>query len=140
MTAKLELLAKEDIKILWSILKPYFQSAIDRCQSGLDPDQIRSWALEGRRLIWIVTENERLLAALCGGTREYPGGLIVYVDQIGGQSLETWLVDCLGELEAKSREFGADILEINEGRMGWERRLRGLGYRPARVILRKALR
>lgn len=138
--AKLELLGKEDVVTLWPILKPYFQSAIDRCQSGLDVEQIQRWALNDQRLIWIVTEGDELLAALSGGTREYPGGLIAYIDQIGGRNLEAWLPGCLTDIEDKVRAFGATILEINEGRMGWERRLRGFGYRPARVILRKALR
>jgi hypothetical protein len=139
MTAELDLLDKGGVMILWPILKPYFQSAIDHNQSGLDVDEIRQRALDGKRLIWTVTDNHRLLAALSSGTTKLPDGMIAYIDYLGGEDLDDWLEAKIAEFEARSKEAGATLVEIDEGRLGWSRKLRGRGYRPVRYTLRKAL-
>ena len=139
MAAVLELLDKEDVKILWSILKPYFQSAIDHNQSGLDVDEIRQRALDNKRLIWTVVDGNRLLAALSSGTTTLPDGMIAFIDYLGGIELDDWLEAKIADFEARAKEAGATLVEIDEGRLGWSRKLRGRGYRPVRYTLRKAL-
>ena len=140
MSATLELLDKEDVKILWSILKPYFQSATDRCHTGFDVEKIRELALADKRLIWTVMDGNRLLAVLSSGTAKMPdGGMIAYIDWLGGEDLDDWLEDKIADFEARSKDAGATAIEIDEGRLGWFRKLRGCGYRPVRYTLRKAL-
>jgi len=139
MTATLELLDKGDVMILWPVLRPYFQAAIDHCNSGLEVDDIRQRALDGKRLIWTVTDGNRLLAALSSGTTRHPKGMIAYIDYLGGEDLDDWLEAKIADFEARSKEAGATEVEIDEGRLGWSRKLRGRGYRPVRTVLRKAL-
>lgn len=139
MTATLDLLDKSDVMILWPILRPYFQAAIDHCDSGLEVDEIRQRALDGKRLIWTVTDGPRLLAALSSGTTRHPKGLTAYVDYLAGDDLDSWLGEKVAEFEARARAAGATRVEFGDGRLGWVKKLRAYGYRPARTVMGKAL-
>ncbi len=137
MPATLELLDKEEIKILWSILRPYFEEAIVRGDASNTADDIRDWALTDRRLIWLIREDYRLLATFSSGTRTGAKGMVAYIDFLGGEEVDHWLNDKLPEFEHRAREAGAVAVEIDEGRLGWARKMPD--YRAVRTVLRKEL-
>jgi hypothetical protein len=133
----LELLDKEDVKILWSILRPYFQAAIVRGDASIEADEIRNRVMSGTRLVWWVREEDRILATFSSGTRNGAEGIVAFIDFLGGEDVDQWLNDKLPEFEHLAREAGAVAVEVEEGRMGWVRKMPD--YRAVRTVLRKEL-
>lgn len=137
MPVVLELLGKEEVKILWSILRPYFEEAVRRGDASNTADDIRDWALTDKRLIWLIREDHKLLATFSSGTRSGAKGIIAFIDFLGGEDVDHWLNDKLPEFERIAVEAGARAIEVEEGRMGWARKMPD--YRAVRTVLRKEL-
>jgi hypothetical protein len=62
----------------------------------------------------------------------------VLVEDLAGDNMQSWLWDSHRALETWARELGAEQIVI-EGRSGWGRVLRALGYETKRVQAVKRL-
>lgn len=142
MTAELKRIGSADIEAFWGdVLEPMFASVGDRVLSDRTPEDIRAMALSGERVIWAVVDEERpdpLMAVFTAFIRDCGGTKVLHVEDMAGAGMSDWL-PLLAELEKRAAaEAGATLSHI-EGRIGWQRALAPLGYRPVRVVVEKEI-
>lgn len=130
----------EDIEDLWPVLSPYFEAAYDAVLTESTAEEMKTLALAGYREIWTITDPSRsppLLAAFATSIRSRGDVRWMVVEALAGWSMKDWLPLIL-DLERHAKAAGAVYAHI-AGRMGWQRALKPLGYRPVRTVLQKDL-
>jgi hypothetical protein len=137
----LEQVQLDALDALWPHFEPHLSEACDAVLTTWTPAGIKA-AVEGGELALIAIYDRRqplpVLGALTLGYKQIKDETVVSFVHLGGREMHRWLDQMVGEVEALAKSQGATRSEI-EGRPGWERATRHLGYRAARVVLHKVL-
>jgi len=102
------------------------------------PDELAEELLSGDVLLIRVWKDKEFKGLAAARVREVIEGRELYIMGLVGEESDKWLLplsETFDEL-AKEAECVAVVLE---GRPGWSKRLRGLGYSLHQVTMRKGL-
>lgn len=105
---------------------------------ALDPrfftiDYLDRLVLDDAAMVWVEGD-----AIMLTELRQYPGGARVIHGLVAAGNLQTIVESLIPMAENWARDNGCTFAEI-ESREGWARAVKGIGYEPHQITLRKAL-
>lgn len=112
---------------------PYLQLAIDDSEGRIDPEAVWKEIAESRAAVFVVTDDNRNLK--CAATFTVHDNAHVRWGEIelcGGEGVEDWLKIGIAAIERYATYVGCEYVLL-EGRKGWERSLRKLGFETRRI-------
>jgi hypothetical protein len=137
-----EQLASTDVEELWPAVEGYIARATERVPTHLTPELIKDRALEGRCSIWVIFEKGKPFPAvgvMVTSIHAATDGVVLTIEIIAGTRMHDWVRRLLPFFERMAAEHGVDIIE-EEGREGWIKYLKPLGYEVKRTIIGKRIR
>lgn len=103
---------------VWRDVEPILKRATDRSGS-FEPIDLLSLALVGRMVIWlVVTEEDRIVAAVAGEVKQHPRNRVLDLLFIGGTGLKYWHRQLLQAFEDHAHATGCNSI-MTYGRGGW---------------------
>ena len=110
---------------------PILQKAIDDADGRWSAEQLLADVEAGHILVWVVSRETKIVGVFT--VRVIQSRVTwVLVEDLAGEDIHSWLLEGHHALETWARELGAKQILI-EGRRGWEKVLRPLGYETRRV-------
>jgi hypothetical protein len=130
-----QLICVDPIRVpeFWPYVRPLIVRAMQRGGGAFWP--VESAVLQGRALLWLAWNGERIEAAAVTELQQSEWRKVCEIVACGGAVLARW-IDLIDGIEQYARAEGATAVRI-VGRDGWERVLRN--YRRKRVVLEKEL-
>lgn len=101
-----------------------------------DAIDIYNWVLQESMHLWISATKDELLGAALLIVEDFPKLRQVRVFWASGFDTKEYLEQGIMMMEYWADSIGAEEVEV-EGRIGWERRLKKLGYLKKGVVLQK---
>jgi len=90
--------------------------------------------------LWVaMDEDHKIKAAITTRIFQYPEGRGLEMDWIGGDGMEEWLPPFQDALEKYALDNGCDFM-AGQGRKGWEKPLKKLGWQYDFASFRKDLK
>ncbi len=123
----------DDTERVWPLVQDMIENAY--AETDLFLPDVLSWLRDGKGLLWLAVEGDKILAALTTSLEPRPSGMSCRLVANGGHDIEQWK-DHAREIEDYARAEGC-VKVCFDGRRGWERIF--VGYRPVKVTLEKAL-
>lgn len=116
---------------------PTLRRALEYSDGRWTEDELLEDVEAGRLMVWTITKQDRVVGVFT--TRVMKGKVLwVLVEDLAGENMQEWLWDGHRALETWARELGAEQIVL-EGRNGWGRALRSLGYETRRIQAVKRL-
>ena len=110
---------------------PVLQRAVDDADGRWSTEELLNDVADGRLMVWIVSRETKVLGVFT--TRVIESRVRwVMVEDLAGDDLHEWIYEAHHALDVWAREMGATQIVL-EGRKGWERVLRPLGYESTRI-------
>jgi hypothetical protein len=119
---------------IWPVVRDLIRKAIERTNLS-DFEAVERDVLQGRSLLWLALDGERIHAAATTELTIAQGRKACVVVACSGKGRGNWL-HLLDRIEDYARAEGCSCMRII-GRKGWQRALNGYGVRWA--ILEKGL-
>ncbi len=122
---------------LWFWIAPLVDRLVKRAHGELTADGLKSRAVSGDILLWVVSPSDPQrppLAILTTRLEDWSGSVVARVYGAAGSLAAIRAVAAEGE--ARLRQMGATRV-VFEGRLGWQRTLRD--YRPIKILMQKSL-
>ena len=127
--------AHQDYEKYWQWLWPALElGGSDYTAAELGEDLLTGDVLLIR--VWVDKEFRGLAAARVRSTLD---GRELYIMGLVGQDSDEWLLP-LSETFDKLADEAECVAVVLEGRPGWSKKLRGLGYSLHQVVMRKGLK
>jgi len=111
---------------------PILERAIDRSDGRWSREEVLDDVRNGLLLVWIMVRHERVVGVFTTRPITCRSFTWVLVEDLAGDDIDGWLPEAARALEGWARELGAKQIML-EGRRGWERKLRALGYETKRI-------
>lgn len=121
----------------WAAVEPWIGRALNRARALETTADVRKALDERRRQLWVILEQGQVAGCVVSEIYETSAGLTCAMPIAAGHDRN--IEPVLDQIEAWARAEGCVRLEGN-GRMGWVKRLRAFGWRPATVMIEKDLR
>jgi len=131
----LEVIKKEDIDKFWPSLVIWFAMACDKASTLLTVDEIYEHAKSGDWWCWVISKSP---ATTLGVAATNVHNNIAIVQVVAGVHSDEWIDIAMNKFEVLAKENGVEKIII-DGRLGWKRMLRNIGYKPVRIALEKVL-
>lgn len=111
----------EGVEFAWTVVQ--VENLAARAQQG----EVQTWVL--------VNDRHWVEVVLFSEVQPQPRGrVLAFKEPAVGANIDPYLEGLRDAAVQFSRMVGAEWIEV-EGRMGWQRKLRRLGFRPERVTL-----
>lgn len=122
-----------EISKYWGRIEGFIASGL---AEGESLDHILERLISRSCQLWIVCENEKVIAACITEIPTLAGRKVFNVISIGGSGMNEWLHN-LATLEAYARHHGCTAMRFPEVRPGWRRILKD--YHVTKINLEKEL-
>jgi hypothetical protein len=123
---------RADIPDAWVDLQDWIRQGYQATGATFDPDFVYQEIAAGRRWLWLVRDDNEVLAAALTQI----SGSTICILSLGGKNMERWLKPALDEFVTLSRKNAMTAIEI-DGRHGWKRTLPD--FKHVRTVLRRQL-
>lgn len=132
------------------LLPEYLPSALPEVEGFLSRAALRThgrWLVkdiidelfEEKQHLWVAFEEKGKIVAACTTKLiDYPNGRSLAVQFCGGDNMDRWLDDLLATLDKFARDQKCDAIEMT-GRKGWEKTLKGRGWKMSSVTCAKEI-
>ena len=133
----LDCIAAEHLDAIWPAVLPWFE-AIERRSKGREAvASIRSDLERQNAQLWLWWRHE-LKALAVTEIKQFPGALVCRIRIVTGSDRDLWLADGMARIEEWAASIGCHQVETS-ARLGWDRDLKGLGYRKSHILCTKDL-
>jgi len=122
---------------LWRELGPWIEQGAQAAAHPIHMDQIVARLLDGRWQVWGIRQDSATVGAVCTEVYESTAGRTCALPIVGGRDMAGWL-HLVSVIEDWARTQGCVRLEGN-GRAGWERALKPLGWAVIATIVERRL-
>ncbi len=137
-SAELLLVGPSILEKVW----PHAEKLLEDCKECWEDyhtlDTLHYWIQIGRRQLWMANTADKFIGLALTEMRVYPLKLECAVVLLSGRGMKDLLLPLFIEIEEWARQQGATTIYA-DGRLGWERMLRPLGYERRRTIVEKSL-
>jgi hypothetical protein len=137
MSVKATVIKKDLCRLVWHVVEPMIQAAIEHSNEELTTKSIYDKVIVGDMLLVNITEGDKILSAITLEKRDFPSGKsVLTICTAGGSDLYKWqhLIDKVSTDIAK--ENGCEEVYII-GRPGWQKMLISNGYELVHTVLSK---
>lgn len=119
----------------WSAVSPYIKMAIDESHGELSMDAIIEGIEKGEILIATVFDDTKLIAVCSYQQFTFDSGKrVIQILGAGGSEVDSWFEQIDGIANELAKAYNCTEIYIN-GRKGWERKMKHLGYTHAHTII-----
>lgn len=112
---------------------PHLQLAIDDAEGRIDPEAVWKEIAESRAAVFVVTDQHRAIKAAATFT-VHNNSHIRWgeIELCGGDDMEQWLQLGVAAIKRYAEYVGCDYVML-EGRKGWQKALRDMGFETRRI-------
>ena len=118
----------ESIYLFWHYAEPYIKRAFDHTCGELTPDDMRTLCEERKCQLWLVSHENRVIAAATTEIVNYPQRRHCRVITIAGSSAQEWTGQMDEVLYAWAKSMNCDALEAHV-RKGYVAKLSQYGFK-----------
>ncbi len=112
----------------WPLAEPYIKRALDHTRGEFTPADIKAYCKDRVIQLWLVSENERVIAAATTEIITYPRNKHCRVVTLGGSRAVEWTQLLFATLDEWAKEQGCDAMEAFV-RKGYVPVLANYGYK-----------
>jgi hypothetical protein len=127
--------AHEDAEKYWQWLWP----ALELGGSDYTAAELATDLLSGDVLLVRVWADQEFTALACCRVRPTLDGKELFIMGLVGEKSDEWLLPLSDTFDKLASEAGC-VAVVLEGRPGWSKKLRGLGYTMHQVVMRKPVK
>ena len=117
------------VDVIWNDVSRVLHRSVLTAGGRFDLNDVRKGIKSGFYDLWVVMEEDRVVAALTTRVVAYPQCKSLALDWIGGSRMREWLPQAQKVMTKFAKENGCTQLE-GYGRKGWDRWLRAYGWEP----------
>ena len=121
------------IDVIWSDVARVLRGSVSTANGRFDLNDIREGIKSGFYGLWVVMDEDRVVAALTTRIIVYPQCKSLAMDWVGGSRggarMSEWLPKAHKVITKFAKENGCTQIE-GYGRKGWNRWLRAYGWEP----------
>ena len=133
---QVSLIHPDCVRNCWEEVSPLLEKSIDTAHGRYAMDDILGEIVSFDQHLWVVFDDDRILAALTTRFVEYPGKRMLAGQFLGGERIMQWRDKMLTTLERWAKDSKCEGLEMT-GRNGFERVLAPHGLTPEYVVFEK---
>ena len=130
---------KAFVNAVWADVTRVLKPAVDTSRGKFSMQDIYGDILSGRYVLWLVLDDDKVVAAITSRITVYPGphrGMAL--DWIGGTRMAEWLPMAQHAMSKYARDNGCTHLE-GCGRKGWGKWVAKYGWEPEYTAYRMEL-
>lgn len=128
----------EALGIVWGDVARLMYKSVETSKGKFHIDDLYHGINTGLYGLWLIMEDEEVIAAITTRVITYPGRKAMAMDWVGGSRMVEWLPMAVDTLAKYSKENGCDHLE-GYGRKAWGRWLGKHGWKPEYIAYRMEL-
>ena len=133
---------KQYFHLVWDEAKEHLRRFEKRARGNCTVDDIGKRILADEQQLWIViNDDKKIIGAIVSQVWDYPRKKVMEIVACGGDSereLNEYIYQSIEVLKDFALENYCDVMRI-EGRRGWERPLKELGFNKDAVLLEKEI-
>lgn len=122
----------------WSVVEDWCRRALDRGGALLWFEDLVEGVAAKDMQMWVVFEAGTPIAVAISQVEQWKRGKALSAFIIGGEDMHKWLAQLDDVLTRYARSLGCDFI-TGEGRKGWERSLKPLGWQAPSVTYMKRI-
>ena len=126
---------KEAVSAVWADVARVMNKSVDTSNGKYHVDDLFHGIQSDLYVLWVIMEEEKVIAAITTRIIEYPGKRAMAMDWIGGSKMGKWLPVAQETLERFARDNNCTHLE-GYGRKAWGRWLGKYGWNPEYIAYR----
>ena len=126
---------KEAVSAVWADVARVMNKSVDTSNGKYHIDDLFHGIQNNLYVLWVIMEEEEVIAAITTRIIEYPGKRAMAMDWIGGSKMGKWLPVAQETLERFARDNNCTHLE-GYGRKAWGRWLGKYGWNPEYIAYR----
>ena len=129
---------KEAVNVVWADVSRVMQKSIETSNGKYYVDDVYHAIQTGMYSLWVIMEEDKVVAAITTRILEYPGRRALAMDWLGGSKMKEWLPIVQETMESFARDNKCNHLEAY-GRKAWGRWLGKYGWEPEYIAYRMEL-
>ena len=126
---------KEAVGAVWDDVARVMNKSVDTSNGKYHIDDLFHGIQSDLYVLWVIMEEEEVIAAITTRIIEYPGKRAMAMDWIGGSKMGKWLPIAQETLEKFAKDNNCTHLE-GYGRKAWGRWLGKYGWNPEYIAYR----
>ena len=130
---------KEAVSAVWADVARVMNKSVDTSNGKYHIDDLFHGIQNNLYVLWVIMEEEEVIAAITTRIIEYPGKRAMAMDWIGGSKMGKWLPVAQETLERFARDNNCTHLE-GYGRKAWGRWLGKYGWNPEYIAYRMEIK
>lgn len=137
MTATLEGVRPDHVGLYWPHVKPWVSSAVYDFGHCWTADDVRSDLEEKRMQLWVIWLGDVMHGCICTHIFDSPRGKTCAMPVVFCYDMSS-CIGVIDTIEAWAKSIGCVRLQ-GEGRAGWDRALKPLGWRKITTQFEKVI-
>ena len=130
---------KEAVGVVWAGVSRVMQKSVETSRGKYHIDDLYHGIQTGLYVLWVIMEEEKVIAAITTRIISYPGKKAMAMDWIGGSTMGEWLPMAQKTMESFAEDNKCTHLE-GYGRKAWGRWLGRYGWDPEYIAYRMELK
>ena len=126
---------KEAVGAVWADVAKVMNKSVNTSNGKYHIDDLFHGIQSDLYVLWVIMEEEEVIAAITTRIIEYPGKRAMAMDWIGGSKMGKWLPIAQETLEKFAKDNNCTHLE-GYGRKAWGRWLGKYGWNPEYIAYR----
>lgn len=123
------------VDLVWPHVAPLAEKGLKQIRDdSLDVADMRERLLDGRFLLWVAHDAEKIIGALVLNVVERKQGPVLFVVMVAGRRFQEWAPKAQALLQDYMDLIGARKIE-SYSRVGMEKWMRELGWKKRAVIM-----
>ena len=110
---KVQWVQQKDCYKLWKKVKHLLAPAIAESNGRWQPEYVFSSLVGGYHTLWIISNDDEIVAAFISQVSEYPERKILSIHYLGGQGIDDWYWEMSNRVVEYARSLGCDGIECN---------------------------
>ena len=120
------------VRFYWDKARPLLEKVLNRIDTGHTPDDVLRKLLLTQMQLWNINDWQALAVTQITILPQCKTLEIVYC---AGDGVDDWLTPLIVEMKKFKHNMGCQYLEFH-GRMGWEKRMKKLGFDKTYITMR----
>ena len=129
---------KKFLDAVWPDIVRVLEKSVATSNGKYDMADIYNGIIEDDYVLWVVLDQDEVVAALTTRILGYPGKRGMAMDWLGGSRMSEWLPSVQRVMNSYARDNGCTHLEAY-GRKAWGRWLAKYGWEPEYIAYRMEL-
>ena len=126
---------KETVKYIWKDVERVLKKSVSTAVGKMDLIDVLRGILDDTYVLWVVFENDIIIAAFTTRIIQYPRRRSMALDWVGGNRMREWQDMCIKVVVSFAKENNCQHLE-GYGRKAWGRALKKYGFYPEYIAYR----